>query len=93
MAAGQAVPAPEAGAESASAAQMAAAQAGAFRWPDLADLERLGMGLRDFLAACEDRLVEEALASSQNQHAVAARLLGVKRTTLIEKLRRKGRMD
>ncbi|MCR5258257.1 MAG: sigma 54-interacting transcriptional regulator [Desulfovibrio sp.] len=67
--------------------------ADAFRWPELADLERLGMGLRDFLAACEDRLVEEALASSQNQHAVAARLLGVKRTTLIEKLRRKGRMD
>ena len=92
MAAGQAVPAPEAGAESASAAQMAAAQAGAFRWPDLADLERLGMGLRDFLAACEDRLVEEALAQAQHQHALAARRLGIKRTTLIEKLRRKGQL-
>ncbi|MBO4295653.1 MAG: sigma-54-dependent Fis family transcriptional regulator, partial [Desulfovibrio sp.] len=74
------------------AAQPVAGLAGAFRWPDLADLERLGMGLRDFLAACEDRLVEEALSQAQHQHALAARRLGIKRTTLIEKLRRKGQL-
>ena len=82
-AAGAAEPAPDPAAAGPAAGQ-------AFRWPELADLQRLGLGLREFLAACEDRLVEEALASSGSQHAQAARLLGVKRTTLIEKLRRRG---
>ncbi len=63
---------------------------GAFVWPGLADLEREGKGLKEFLDAMESRIVLEAMAAEKGSHQQAARRLGIKRTTLIEKLKRKG---
>jgi len=62
---------------------------GGFRWPTLADLESLGMGLKEFLDTAEARLVDEALAQSDGVKNRAAELLGIKRTTLIEKLKKR----
>lgn len=61
-----------------------------FVWPTLADLEKHGMGLKEFLDSMEDRLLEEALSQSDGVKNQAAELLGIKRTTLIEKLKKKG---
>lgn len=61
-----------------------------FVWPVLADMERYGMGLKEFLDAMEDRLLDEALCKSDGVKNQAAELLGIKRTTLIEKLKKKG---
>ncbi|MDR3358575.1 MAG: sigma-54 dependent transcriptional regulator [Desulfovibrio sp.] len=63
--------------------------AGEFVWPVLADLERAGMDLKTFLDAAESRLMDEALARSGNVKNLAAEFLGIKRTTLIEKLRKR----
>jgi sigma-54 specific flagellar transcriptional regulator A len=68
--------------------QDSALPAGAFRWPQLADLEHLGMNLKEFLEAAEDRLIQEALDASAGIKNRAAELLGIKRTTLIEKLKK-----
>jgi transcriptional regulator with PAS, ATPase and Fis domain len=56
----------------------------------LADLESLGLGLKEFLDTAEARLVDEALAQSDGVKNRAAELLGIKRTTLIEKLKKRG---
>lgn len=61
-----------------------------FVWPTLADLDKHGVGLKEFLDSIEDRLLEEALAQSDGVKNQAAELLGIKRTTLIEKLKKKG---
>lgn len=61
-----------------------------FRWPSLADMERLGMSLKEFMETVEGNLVQEALREEKGAHQQTARRLGVKRTTLIEKLKRKG---
>ncbi len=60
-----------------------------FAWPTLADLEQYRMGLKEFLDTVEDRLIEEALVRSDGVKNQAAELLGIKRTTLIEKLKKK----
>lgn len=77
---------------SATPTDAAPAQAaeGGFVWPTLRDLERFGMGLKEFLDAMEDRLLDEALEQSDGVKNQAAELLGIKRTTLIEKLKKKG---
>lgn len=62
----------------------------AFMWPQLADLEHFGMGLKEFLEAMEERLLEEALRNADGVKNHAAELLGIKRTTLIEKLKKRG---
>jgi sigma-54 specific flagellar transcriptional regulator A len=49
-----------------------------------------GMDLRAHLLAIERRLVEQALARSNGTVAHAARLLNLRRTTLVEKLRKLG---
>jgi transcriptional regulator with GAF, ATPase, and Fis domain len=67
-----------------------AAAPGGFRWPTLADLETTGLGLKDFLDTMEARLLDEALAQSGGVKNRAAELLGIKRTTLIEKLKKRG---
>lgn len=64
-----------------------------FIWPSLADLDRLGLGLKDFVENCENRLLDEALAESGGVRSRAASRLGIKRTTLIERLRRRGEKD
>ncbi len=61
-----------------------------FVWPTLAELEKRNMGLKEFLDAIEDRLLDEAMEKSDGVKNQAAELLGVKRTTLIEKLKKKG---
>ncbi len=61
-----------------------------FVWPTLAELEKYNMGLKEFLEAVEDRLLDEAMVKSDGVKNQAAELLGVKRTTLIEKLKKKG---
>ncbi len=61
-----------------------------FVWPNLQDLENFNMGLKEFLDNIEDRLLEEALAKSDGVKNQAAELLKIKRTTLIEKLKKKG---
>ena len=62
----------------------------AFAWPDLRTLEARGMCLKDFLEAVEMRLIDEALRRTDGVKNQAAELLGIKRTTLIEKLKKKG---
>ncbi len=60
-----------------------------FAWPTLEDLGRHHMGLKEFLDTIEDKLLEEALEKSDGVKNQAAELLGIKRTTLIEKLKKK----
>lgn len=67
-----------------------AADPGSFVWPVLATLEAQGLNLKDFLEAVENRLVDEALARADGVKNQAAELLGIKRTTLIEKLKKRG---
>ncbi len=71
-------------------APLSTAPAQGFVWPTLAELDTFEMGLKDFLEAIEDRLLDEAMEKSSGVKNQAAELLGVKRTTLIEKLKKKG---
>jgi transcriptional regulator with PAS, ATPase and Fis domain len=50
-----------------------------------------GIDLRAALAELEDRLIGDALQLSGGNKSHAANMLGLKRTTLIEKLRRRGK--
>lgn len=61
---------------------------GGFVWPVLEDLKNLGLGLKEFLDILEDRLIDEALTKSDGVKNQAAEMLGIKRTTLIEKLKK-----
>lgn len=63
---------------------------GQFVWPDLSILESLGMNLKDFLEAMENKIIDEALAKADGVKNQAAEYLGIKRTTLIEKLKKRG---
>jgi len=47
-----------------------------------------GFDLRNYLESLEQRLIERAMQSSGGTVAQAARLLGLRRTTLVEKLRK-----
>ncbi|MFW5499706.1 MULTISPECIES: sigma-54 interaction domain-containing protein [unclassified Maridesulfovibrio] len=61
-----------------------------FNWPTLSDMEEQGAnGLKDFLEKVEDRLMIEALERAGGVKNKAAELLGVKRTTLIEKIKKR----
>lgn len=68
----------------------APASSGEFVWPTLAVLEAQGMNLKDFLDIMEGRLIDEALARADGVKNQAAEFLGIKRTTLIEKLKKRG---
>ncbi len=63
-------------------------QAG-FSWPTVRDLEDQGMDLKVFLDEVEDKLLREALEMAEGVKNRAAEILGIKRTTLIEKLKKK----
>ncbi|HEV7613222.1 MAG TPA: sigma-54 dependent transcriptional regulator [Steroidobacteraceae bacterium] len=52
------------------------------------ELPRGGMDLKDHLSAIEIGLIRKALAEADGTVAEAARLLGMRRTTLVEKLRK-----
>jgi sigma-54 specific flagellar transcriptional regulator A len=59
----------------------------------LTALPQDGLDLRAHLLSIERRLVEQALERSNGTVAHAARLLGLRRTTLVEKLRKLGMTD
>jgi transcriptional regulator with GAF, ATPase, and Fis domain len=70
--------------------QPAAAPADAgFVWPRLSDLRDHDMDLKTFLDAIEERLLRESLEMADGVKNQAAEILGIKRTTLIEKLKKK----
>ena len=56
--------------------------------PDEGDWPRDGIDLKDHLNAIELRLIRKALAEADGTIAEAARLLKMRRTTLVEKLRK-----
>ena len=57
--------------------------------PALVDLPQDGVDLRQLLTQLEDRLIEQALQRTGGNKNRAAELLGMNRTTLVEKLRRR----
>ncbi len=59
----------------------------------LAELPDAGLDLRTHLAAIERALIEQALARTQGTVAHAARLLNLRRTTLVERLRKLGLLN
>lgn len=61
-----------------------------FVWPTLRDMGDKDLKLKDFLEAIEGRLLEEALNKADGVKNKAAELVGIKRTTLIEKLKKRG---
>ncbi|OIN98136.1 MAG: sigma-54-dependent Fis family transcriptional regulator [Desulfovibrionaceae bacterium CG1_02_65_16] len=64
-----------------------------FRWPVLQDMRDKGQGLKEFLDEIEERLLQEALAEAAGVKNQAAELLGIKRTTLIEKLKKRNLLE
>lgn len=68
----------------------AAVPDGEFIWPTLSVLEAKGMNLKEFLENLENRLIDEALQKADGVKNQAAEFLGIKRTTLIEKLKKRG---
>lgn len=60
-----------------------------FIFPTLSTLNKLNLTLKEFLEEIENRLILEALKKSGGVKNEAAKLLGLKRTTLIEKLKKK----
>ncbi len=65
----------------------APAQAHAF--PTLADMKNNNMNLKEFLDMIEDNIINEALEQVEGVKNQAAEILGIKRTTLIEKLKKR----
>lgn len=60
-----------------------------FEWPGLTDMNDKKMNLKDFLDKIEENLLVEALKNADGVKNQAAEILGIKRTTLIEKLKKK----
>lgn len=67
----------------------AAVSRGGFSWARIEDLQKLGLGLKEYLDMAEERLLNEALEMADGVKNQAAEILGIKRTTLIEKLKKK----
>ncbi len=61
-----------------------------FVLPTIDIMREMGFTLKDFLEYIENSLLKEALEKSGGVKNKAAKLLGIKRTTLIEKLKKKG---
>ncbi len=78
----------DAGRERPAAAPVQIVEAG-FVWPTLDHLKDQGLGLKEFLDSVEERLLLEALELASGVKNQAAELLGIKRTTLIEKLKKR----
>lgn len=60
-----------------------------FVWPSVSDLRELRIGLKDFFDTAEEKLLLEALTLAGGVKNQAAEILGIKRTTLIEKLKKR----
>ena len=80
---------PEADAQIDAAVPAALATAAAAIAPEV-QLPAAGLDLRAYLTAIERALIEQALAQARGTVAHAARLLNLRRTTLVEKLRKLG---
>ncbi|MGL4722717.1 MAG: sigma-54 interaction domain-containing protein [Desulfovibrionaceae bacterium] len=59
-------------------------------WPSLNVLHDKNMSLKEFLETIENKLLQEALLQTEGVKHQAAKILGMKRTTLIEKLKKRG---
>lgn len=70
-------------------AQVERAASGEFVWPDLDILEKKNVNLKEFLDSIENRLIDQALERADGVKNQAAEYLGIKRTTLIEKLKKR----
>lgn len=57
-------------------------------YPTELEVLKRGIDLKNFLETTEQRLIEQALSESGQVVARAARLLGIRRTTLVEKMRK-----
>ena len=64
--------------------------AASFTWPTLEVLKQQNLNLREFLDIIEAKLLDEALEAAAGVRNQAAEILGIKRTTLIEKLKKRG---
>ena len=71
------------------APRMAASLRTGFTWPTIADLREQHLGLKEFLDTAEEKLLLEALTLAAGVKNQAAEILGIKRTTLIEKLKKR----
>jgi transcriptional regulator with GAF, ATPase, and Fis domain len=60
-----------------------------FAWPTVADLREMNLGLKEFFDTAEEKLLVEALSLAEGVKNQAAEILGIKRTTLIEKLKKR----
>ena len=60
-----------------------------FAWPTIADMRAKGISLKDFMDTMEEKLLLEALSLADGVKNQAAEILGIKRTTLIEKLKKR----
>lgn len=60
-----------------------------FTFPTLSTLKKFNLSLKEFLDEIENKLILEALEKSGGVKNEAAKLLGLKRTTLIEKIKKK----
>lgn len=60
-----------------------------FSWPTVADLKERNLGLKEFFDTAEEKLLLEALELAAGVKNQAAEILGIKRTTLIEKLKKR----
>ncbi len=60
-----------------------------FSWPSIADLRTHSLGLKEFMDLAEEKLLTEALQIAGGVKNQAAEVLGIKRTTLIEKLKKR----
>ncbi|MDL2280205.1 sigma-54 dependent transcriptional regulator [Desulfovibrio sp. OttesenSCG-928-G11] len=60
-----------------------------FAWPTIADLREQNLGLKEFFDTAEEKLLLEALSLAGGVKNQAAEILGIKRTTLIEKLKKR----
>ena len=67
----------------------AAAPCAGFAWPTIADLREQNLGLKELLDTAEEKLLVEALTLAAGVKNQAAEILGIKRTTLIEKLKKR----
>ena len=61
--------------------------------PDVEVISDAGVDMNSILRETENRLIDEALKKSGGNKARAAQLLGINRTTLVEKLKRRGHVD